>query len=207
MQASSQLTDVEIKSNVEKLELYSDQYPFSLPLRIKNFENEADYNKFIKNCEKLIRGSVEYKQWRNYITDVLQVNSCFVTNERMDECTLEIHHHIPSLFTLLKGLVNKNMDKDEAFSTFDICMEAIELHFANKVGYVAVISSIHEKIHNNCLDIPTKMVQGNYMWFIENFSKYLDDEDLDTINKRLSINNAEFSWSKNSYPGIQEKQS
>ncbi len=141
--------EVEIKSNIEKLELYSDQYPFSLPLRIKNFENEADYNKFIKNCEKLIRGSVEYKQWRNYITDVLQVNSCFITNERMDECTLEIHHHIPSLFTLLKALVNKNMDKDEAFSTFDVCMEAIEIHFANKVGYIAVISSIHEKIHNN----------------------------------------------------------
>ena len=52
--------EVEIKSNIEKLELYSEQYPFSLPLRIKNFENEADYNKFIKNCEKLIRGSVEY---------------------------------------------------------------------------------------------------------------------------------------------------
>jgi|ADurb_Ile_02_Slu_FD_contig_51_249567_length_6143_multi_3_in_0_out_0_8 hypothetical protein len=196
--------EVEIKSNIEKLELYSDQYPFSLPLRIKNFENEADYNKFIKNCEKLIRGSVEYKQWRNYITDVLQVNSCFVTNERMDECTLEIHHHIPSLFTLLKALVNKNMDKDEAFSTFDVCMEAIEIHFANKVGYIAVISSIHEKIHNNCLDVPKNMVQGNYMWFIENFSKYLDDDDLDVINKRLSISDSNFTWTKNNYPGMKE---
>ena len=199
--------EVEIKSNIEKLELYSEQYPFSLPLRIKNFENEADYNKFIKNCEKLIRGSVEYKQWRNYITDVLQVNSCFVTNERMDECTLEIHHHIPSLFTLLKALVNKNMDKDEAFSTFDVCMEAIEIHFANKVGYIAVISSIHEKIHNNCLDVPKNMVQGNYMWFIENFSKYLDDDDLDLINKRLSISDSNFTWAKDNYPGMKEMKS
>ncbi len=199
--------EVEIKSNIEKLELYSDQYPFSLPLRIKNFENEADYNKFIKNCEKLIRGSVEYKQWRNYITDVLQVNSCFITNERMDECTLEIHHHIPSLFTLLKAIVNKNMDKDEAFSTFDVCMEAIEIHFANKVGYIAVISSIHEKIHNNCLDVPKNMIQGNYMWFIENFSKYLDDDDLDIINKRLAVGDSTFTWSKDNYPGIKEMKS
>ncbi len=199
--------EVEIKSNIEKLELYSEQYPFSLPLRIKNFENEADYNKFIKNCEKLIRGSVEYKQWRNYITDVLQVNSCFVTNERMDECTLEIHHHVPSLFTLLKAIVNKNMDKDEAFSTFDVCMEAIEIHFANKVGYIAVISSIHEKIHNNCLDVPKNMIQGNYMWFIENFSKYLDDDDLDLINKRLSISDSNFTWAKDNYPGMKEMKS
>jgi hypothetical protein len=204
MHTQTNLKEIIIESNVDKLELFSEQYPFSLPLRIKNFENEADYNKFLKNCEKLIRGSVEYRQWRNYITDVLQVNACFVTNERMDECTLEIHHHIPSLFTLLKGIVNKNMEQDSAFSTFDICMEAIELHFANKVGYVAVISSIHEKIHNNCLDIPKKMVQGDYMWFIANFSKYLDDEDLDIINRRLSIENSEFAWSKDKYPGMEK---
>ena len=62
----------EIKSNIERLELYSDNYPFNLSLRIQTFEGEADYNKFIKNCEKLIRGCLEYKLWRNYITDVLQ---------------------------------------------------------------------------------------------------------------------------------------
>ena len=32
----------EVKSNVEGLELYSDQYPFRLPLRIRNFENELE---------------------------------------------------------------------------------------------------------------------------------------------------------------------
>jgi hypothetical protein len=49
------------------------------------------------------------------------------------------------------------------------------------------------------------MIQGDYMWFIENFSKYLDDEDLDIINRRLSIDNVEFSWTKDHYPGMVEK--
>ena len=79
------MKDSKIKSNVENLELYSDQYPFSLALRIKNFENESEYKKFIRNCEKLIRSSVEYRQWKNYIIDVLGVNTCMITNERIDE--------------------------------------------------------------------------------------------------------------------------
>jgi len=47
----SQLKDeIEVKSNVESLELYSDNYPFSLSLRISNFESESDYKKFVKGC-------------------------------------------------------------------------------------------------------------------------------------------------------------
>ncbi len=42
------------------------------------------------------------------------------------------------------------------------------------------------------------------MWFIENFSKYLDDDDLDVINKRLSISDSNFTWTKNNYPGMKE---
>ena len=62
----------EIKSNVESLEIYSERHPFSLALRISNFENEAEYKKFVKNCEMMIRRSIEYKEWRNYIVDVSQ---------------------------------------------------------------------------------------------------------------------------------------
>ncbi len=49
----------QIKSNVETLELYSDTYPFSLQLRMGNFDSEASYKKFIRNCEMLIRRSIE----------------------------------------------------------------------------------------------------------------------------------------------------
>ena len=67
MEKDTKPKDVEVKSNVEGLELYSDNYPFRLSLRVRNFENEAEYKKFIKNCEMNIRRSIEYKLWRNYI--------------------------------------------------------------------------------------------------------------------------------------------
>lgn len=190
----------EVKSNVEGLELYSDNYPFRLSLRIRNFERETDFKKFLKNCEKSVRGSLEYKLWRGYIIDVLGVNTCMVTDERMDEVSVEVHHHIPPLYDVIKALVNKKIENSEDFSTFDIALETIELHFANKIGYLTLIGSMHEKLHNGYLTVPISFVKGDYQYFLREFSKYLDDEDLDKINSRLSISESNCSWSRDDYP-------
>ena len=86
------MDDVTVNSNVEDLELYSDNYPFRLSLRIRNFENESSYKKFVHNCEMMIRRSVEYKLWRSYIVDVLQINECMITHECMDDVTIEVQY-------------------------------------------------------------------------------------------------------------------
>jgi len=190
----------EIKSNVSGLELYSDIHPFRLSLRIRNFENEASYKKFVKNCEHLVRKCNEYKLWREYIVDVLQINSCMITNESMDQVSIDVHHHIPSLYTLVSSLVNKKLDTEQEFCSFDIAHEAIELHFKNKVGYLTLLSSMHEKFHNGYLTIPISFVKGDYKYYIDNFSKYLDENDLDIIQSRLAMNESNCTWSRDDYP-------
>lgn len=190
----------DIKSNTETLEIYSERHPFSLSLRISNFENEAVYKKFIKNCEMTIRRSIEYREWRNYIVDVLQINECMITHEKMDEVTVEVHHHLPSLYVLVTALVNRHIEENIDFCTFDICKEAIEVHFQNRVGYVTLLKSIHEKFHNGRLDVPLEYVQGNYNHFIQEYSKYLDEADLETIQARLAVKEHNCSWSRNNYP-------
>ena len=200
-----EISGKEIKSNEDKLELYSDLYPFSLPLRISNFENETEYNKFVKNCEKLVRGSLEYKLWRNYIIDVLGINECALTKEVMSQATVEIHHQIPSLFILVKSLVNKKLDSNESFSTFDIALESIELHFKNKIGYIPLVSSLHEKFHNGFLKLPFELIKGDYNYFLNELSKYLDSEDLDVLQERLAVSMKDYNyegWSKDDYPGL-----
>jgi len=192
--------DPEIKSNVENLEMYSDSFPFRLSLRIRNFENEAEYKKFVRNCEMLVRRCNEYKLWRNYIIDVLQVNECMITHETIDQVTIEVHHHVPSMFTLVCGLVNKKIENQQDFCTFDIAQEAIELHFKNKVGYVTLIKSMHEKFHNGYLTIPVSLVKGDYKNFVAEYSKYLDEADIDTIQSRLAVNESNCTWSKDEYP-------
>lgn len=191
--------NVQIQSNTETLEIYSERHPFSLPLRISNFENEAVYKKFVKNCEMTIRRSIEYKEWRNYIVDVLQINECMITHERMSDVTIEVHHHVPSMFTLVTALVNKHIEENIDFCTFDICQEAIELHFQNRVGYVTLLKSIHEKFHNGKINIPIHFVHGDYNYFVREYSKYLDEVDIETIQSRLAVNEHNCSWSRDNY--------
>jgi len=189
-----------IKSNVESLELYSDNYPFSLSLRIQNFENESSYKKFIKNCEMLIRRCNEYRHWRGYIIDILQFNECVITHEHIGEVTVDLHHHVPSLFTFVTALVNEKIENNKEFCSFDIAQEAISLHFQNKVGYVTLIQSMHEKFHNGHLTIPIKFVKGDYQYFLKKYGQYLDESELETIDERLAINDSNCSWSRDDYP-------
>lgn len=193
--------DVEVKSNIESLELYSDNYPFRLSLRIRNFPGESDYKKFIRNCETLIRKSVEYKYWVSYIKDVLQIDRCMITHEKNSETTVEVHHHVPSLFVLVTSIINKCIEEDREFCTFDVCQEAIQLHYQNKIGYVTLLSSMHEKFHNGCLDIPIEFVRGDYKHYMDNYTKFIDEGDMAKMETRLVTNETNCSWTMNEYPG------
>lgn len=199
------VSESNVQSNVENLELYSDSFPFRLALKIRNFENEAEYKKYLKNVEMLVRRCNEYKLWRDYIIDVLQINTCMITNESIDQVTVEVHHNVPSLYILIAALVNKKIEDQTDFCTFDIAQEAIELHFKNKIGYVVLLKSMHEKFHNGYLQIPVSMMKGDYNYFISNYSKYLDEGDIDTIQARLAVNEHNCTWSKDDYqPIVQE---
>lgn len=194
----------DIQSNVKNLELFSENYPFRLALKIKNFENETAYKKFIVNCESLVRKCSEYKLWKNYIIEVLQINECMITHESIDQVTVDVHHHVPSLYILISALVNKKIETNEEFCSFDIANEAIELHFKNKIGYATLIKSIHEKFHNGYLTIPISFVKGDYKYFLTEYSKYLDEADIDTIQSRLAINEHNCTWAKDDYPLVAE---
>lgn len=194
------MSDIEIKSNVQNLELFSDNYPFRLSLKIRNFENETAYKKFIRNCEALVRRCNEYKLWRNYIVDVLQINECMITHESIEQVSIDVHHHVPSLYTLVSALINKKIEENEDFCSFDIAQEAIELHFKNKIGYVTLIKSIHEKFHNGYLTIPVSFVKGDYQYFLDNFSRYLDEVEIDKIQARLAVNEHNCTWARDEYP-------
>lgn len=193
------LADIKIDSDIKSLELYSDKYPFRLAMRISNFENEASFNKFIKNCEKIVRGSLEYREWKNYIIDVLGVNECMITHENIAELTLEVHHHVPSLFAVVKAIVSKHIEQGNKFSTFDIALETMEMHFQNKIGYAILIKSMHEKFHNGYLNLPISKIRGDYVGFIKEYGKYMDEDDHNTINERMTIDEANCGWSKDNY--------
>lgn len=200
--AVESLTEM-IRSNVDKNELYSENYPFNLSLRISGFESEKEYTSFIKSCMKLVRASNEYNLWKKYIVDVLQIQNCAITLESKEECGIHIHHHMPSMFLINKALINKKLKDEIPFSSFDIAIEVIELHFQNRIGFVPLIESMHAKFHNGYLKIPMEHIHGDYRYFIDNYFQYLEDEDIDIMSERLAVKIADCtqSWTRGNYPG------
>lgn len=192
--------DINIDANIEHMELFSEDYPITLPLRTNNFENEAQFKKFVKNCEILVRRSNEYSLWRNYVVEILGLNTCHITEEHISEVSVEVHHHIPSLFSVVSAVVNKKVSEQQNFCSFDVATEVIELHFQNRIGYTILITTMHEKFHNGCLDIPINLIHGDYNYFIHNYGGYLENDELEKLNQRLQVTAATASWTRGNYP-------
>lgn len=197
---SDEETTQTVEANIEHMELFSEDYPITLPLRISNFENEAQFKKFVKNCELLIRRSNEYNLWRNYIMEILGLNTCHITDEHISEVSVEVHHHIPSLYAVVSAVINHKVNNQENFCSFDIARDVIELHFQNRIGYTILIKTMHEKFHNGCLDIPINLIHGDYNYFIQQYGGYLENDELEKLNQRMQINNTNISWSRGNYP-------
>ena len=67
-------------------------------------------------------------------------------------------------------------------------------HYDLKAPFCLLVSSLHEKYHNGFLQIPMCLVRGNYKYLIDNHMKYLDDDDIEGIMSKLSINRENCGW-------------
>lgn len=194
-------TEDTIQSNEDNIFVLPDSQ-FNLPLRISSFPSEKDYEVFVKNVERIVRYSQEYKLWVKYITDNLGQTKCALTNETINECSLEIHHHPITLYTVVKAVLNDFMTKKLEFSTFDVATKVIELHFQNKIGFIVLLSDLHKKYHNGFLNLPIELVHGDYKYIIQNYT--IDENEYDRICSLCNIHleDAKQLWKKDDYPGI-----
>lgn len=200
----TEVTEVELpplendQENVFKIE----NSPFELSLRITQFNDDKEEIKFIKSVEKMVRFSPEYRLWVEYIIDTLGQNKCEFTGELKSETSVDVHHHPICLYTIVKTLIDDKLKKKEAFCTFDIARDVIELHFQNKVGYVLMLSSLHEKYHNGFMQIPIEFVSGDYKYLLTHYE--MDSEEYNRILLLCAVHKDDIvqTWSKNNYPGI-----
>jgi len=179
---------------------------FELPLRVNSFPSSKDYENFVKNVERVVRYSQEYRLWVKYITEHLGHTKCALTNENINECSLEIHHHPITLYTVVKAVINDSMAKNQEFSTFDIATKVIELHFQNRVGYIVLLSDLHKKYHNGFLNLPVEIVHGEYKYILQNFS--IEENEYDKVCRLCNVHLSDMkqTWKKDEYPGIQESE-
>lgn len=192
-----------IESELNKLKLYSESTPVTLSMKISGFDSDRDLKRYVKSVEKMVRNCPEFREWKRYLSDVLGYTKCILTEEKSDECPIEIHHHIPTLFILCKSIVLTKLEDEKEFSTFDIAEEVVKLHYENRIGYACIVSTLHKKHHNGFLNIPIEYINGDYGYFLKNY--VIDDGDLKSLRKKTKskLNNCKkVKWSKNNYPGL-----
>ena len=191
----------QISSDLSMLGLLSNgEQPYSLTLRRKGFDQDKEFIKFVRNVERLVRSSGEYKEWTDYVKDVLGYCNCAVTDEKSSEVTIEIHHHPITLFLIVKSIMITKINKEIEFCTFDIAQEAIELHFTNRLGYIPLVRTLHEKYHGGFLRIPMELVHGDWMYVFNNYN--IEDIDMQLIGELASVKleDVKTAWSRNNYP-------
>jgi len=194
------MTDDTNENNV----LHLENSEFDLRLRIDDFEDEGEKIRFIKSVEKMVRRSPEYTLWRNYIMDILGQTTCEITNENSTDCDIEVHHHPIGLYTIVEALVDDFLNKKVPFSTFDVATKCIELHFQNKVGYVVLISNMHQKFHRGKLSLPIEFVRGDWKYIPQHFALNEDSQSRYLELANIHIDQCKEQWSKGNYPGLLE---
>lgn len=186
--------------------LSSENSPYELSLRRDDIEDEKELRQFIKSCERLFRMSPEYKLWTSYVREVLGFVKCDLTSEVHGQMSTDIHHHPISLYTITKAVIMKRISEGRDFCSLDIVTDLVEMHYELNIGFIILIKSLHEKMHNGFLQLPMELVKGNYKNFISNYFDYLDDDSKEIIEDRLTINfencgyGETYRWSQNNYP-------
>lgn len=153
------------------------------------FNNSKDKTKFIKRCERLIRSSMEYRDYISYLKEYVDMNHCAffnnVENGNGSRVRIEIHHEPFTLYDITNVVVNRFQKDGIPLNDFFIADEVMKLHYQNEVGLIPLSKSLHQMVHfSDNIVIPFNLIYGNYRKFIEDYGDYFDfDGDTSILDK------------------------
>jgi hypothetical protein len=149
--------------------------------------NEKNKEKFIKSIERIIRTSIEYRNYIGYLRNEVNLAYCTLFDRIPEEVAaalkIEMHHMPFTLYDLVDVVLTKYLTLDRPFTRFSIANEVMDLHFSNKVGLVPLTVTAHQMMHAGKYFIKKSDVFGKYDLFIQENKAYLTDEHLEKITR------------------------
>ena len=185
---------------VPKIENYSNDQLFttlSIP-KVNKVQMEyvvmsdKDKIRLIKDIERLVRKSIEYKQYIRFLKDEIDMTSCSffenVSNKNANSgISIEIHHEPIDLFTIVNTIVDKWIDLDLDLNPLLIAEEVMGLHYKNQVGLVPLSITVHQLVHDGKIFIPLQNVYGDYLSFVEEYGAYMSDATQNILQTKLRM--------------------
>lgn len=160
-----------------------------------NISKSKDRDKFVKRVERIVRGSMEYRDYIKFLKEHMELNSCIffqkVTNSnpnKQKRVSIEIHHEPFTLYDIVNTVVTKYQQEGLPINDLNIADEVMELHYANKVGLVPLSKTAHQMIHDSVkLVVPLNMCYGTYSEFLEEYEPYIDDALYEKLEKKMDM--------------------
>lgn len=163
------------------------------------FYTDKIRDKFIKNVERTIRTSIEYRELIEYLHDGLGMTFCAflnnVSKEKGRKIKIEIHHFPFSLYDIVNIVLRRREAENLSFDPLDIAEEVLELHYRGIVGLIPLSETAHQLFHRGDLFIPLQYVDRGFLVFYKEYHPYM--KEYEDMLKKLTIMSKNFDLSKN----------
>lgn len=156
--------------------------PFTKP--DYDLNDEKEYEKYLRDIEKVVRGSFEYQKMVGFLRENLDMNQCSffqsVSNLDTTKIRIELHHEPLSLYDIVATVARKRAYFGESLEVEYVAKEVTYNHYTMAVGLIPLSETAHELVHNQYLFIPNTAVFGNWRYFVNQYDPWISDE-----NKRI----------------------
>ena len=151
------------------------------------FKDSKDFTKYIKYLEQTIRGSIEYREYIQYLRNAFEMNRCTiymnVSNNLTNNIKIEIHHHPFTLYDIVNIVIRKRQYYNEPLNVQMVAKEVMSLHYKLIVGLIPLSETAHELVHKGRLFIPVDRVLGRYNAFVNYYKPFIEADQLETLDR------------------------
>jgi hypothetical protein len=168
---------------------------FSLNLE----DDEKQKTKFIKDIERIVRSSLEYRNYIKFLKTEALINYCSVLNKLPDDIvnsiSIEMHHYPFTLYDITEAILDRHLQCGLNFSRISIANEIMDLHYNNQIGLVPLTETAHELAHSNTIELSSKLIFGDYERFISLYQSFLDQNKIQfvrSLQEKSLLNNDYF---------------
>lgn len=151
--------------------------------------DEKTKTAFINYIEKIIRASIEYKDFISFLKDELKLNKCTyfrnISKDDIKNISIEIHHSPFTLFDLCLISLMKFIDEGLPINVFNIAEDVMYKHFCGDVGLVPLTKTVHELVHESQIFIPINNVYGDVAKYYYENRQYMTELQKETLLKTI----------------------
>ncbi len=175
-----------IERPIEKYKLTIDELP-KRPIYV--FRNAKEEVKFIKTTELIIRKSIEYKDYINFLKNHMDMKRCAVLHnlkiEDGKKYSIEIHHEPFTLFDICSIVLNRRRAEGDLITPLAIADEIMELHYNENVGLIPLTKTIHQLVHDDNIFLPLQLIYHKYDKFYDEYEDYIDDNIKEKLDMKI----------------------